>query len=105
VTLWKPNVGPDAYFVIVALGAAAATHLVGIRRRITGVVVFGASLISVAIAVIYPVTLGVPAPIDYGFYPFVAGATVAAIAGLVMVVMSFRGARLAMDPQLRLTPQ
>jgi hypothetical protein len=99
--------GPDAYLVLVTLavlGMAAATHLVGIRKRVTGVVSFGASLISVAIAVIYPATLGAPAPIDYGFYPFVAGATVAAIAGFVMVVMSFRGARLAMDTALRLTP-
>jgi hypothetical protein len=99
--------GRDAYLVLVTLvvlGAAATTHLVGIRRRITGVASFGASLISVAIAVIYPATLGVAAPIDYGFYPFVAGATVAAIAGLVMVVTSFRGARLAINTALRPIP-
>lgn len=99
--------GPDAYLVlvtVVVLGAAAATHLVGIRRRVTGVASFGASLIAVAIAVIYPASLGDPAPIDYGFYPFVAGATVAAIAGLVMVMMSFRGARMAMDAALRPIP-
>jgi hypothetical protein len=61
-------------------------------------------LIAVAIAVIYPATLGDPAPIDYGFYPFVAGASVAVISGLVMVVMSFRGARPAMGTALRPIP-
>jgi hypothetical protein len=98
--------GPDAYLVLVTLavlGAAAATHLVGIRRRVTGVASFGASLIAVAIALIYPAILGVPAPIDYGFYPFVAGATVAVISGLVMMVMSFRGARPAMATAQRPT--
>jgi hypothetical protein len=99
--------GPDAFLVLVTLvvlGADAGAHLVGIRRRVTGVASFGASLTLVAIGVIYPATLGVPAPMDYGFYYFVAGATVSAIAGLVMVVTSFRGARLAFDTALRPIP-
>ena len=99
--------GSDASLVLVTLvvlGVGAATHLVGIRRRITGVASFGASLIAVAIAGTYPATLVVGPPvIDYGFYVFVVAATVAAIAGLVMVVMSFRGARLAIDTALRPT--
>jgi hypothetical protein len=100
--------GSDADFVLVTLvvlGVATVAHFVGIRRRFTGVASFGASLIAVAIAGSFPATLVVGAPaIDYGSYVFVVAATVAAIAGLVMVVMSFRGSRLRTDTALRPIP-
>jgi hypothetical protein len=87
--------GPDPFFVLVALvllGGTAAAYLLGIRRQITGAASFGAAL-AVALAAIYPAS-GVGSPIGYGFYLFVVGSLVAAMAGLVMVVMSFRGTRL-----------
>lgn len=99
--------GSDASRILatlVVLGVATALYLLGVRRRITGVAAVGASLIAVAIAAIYPTTLVIGPPvIDYGFFVFVVAATVAAIAGLVMVVTSFRGARPAMGTALRPT--
>jgi hypothetical protein len=92
--------------MLVVLGIAASLHLAGIRRRIAAFVVLGASLIVVDAAVSWPGSftgLGTPPPIDYGFYPFVFAAMVAAVAALVMVAMSFRGSRLSVDTRLHPT--
>jgi hypothetical protein len=88
--------GPVPFLVVVALvllGGTAAAYLLGIRKRITGAGSSGAAL-AVALAAISPAS-GVGSPIGYGFYLFVVGSLVAAMAGLVMMVMSFRGTRLA----------
>jgi hypothetical protein len=80
---------------LVVVGVAAATHLLGMQRRITAVVVFVFSLAALSFAWIYPATLGVgPVLMDYGLYLFAAAAAVSVIAGIVMVVLSFRGQRL-----------
>jgi hypothetical protein len=100
--------GSDAFVVLVTLvvvGLVAAANLVGIRRRITGVASFGTALIAVATGASFPSTLVIGPPvIDYGFFVFVVAGTVAAIAGLVMVLMSFRDARPRNAPALRPTP-
>jgi hypothetical protein len=98
--------GSDAFLLLVTLavlGVAAASHLVGIRRRITGVATFGASLVAVAIVGSFQGTLGFGTSVDDGFYVLLAAATVAALAGLAMVVLSFRGMRLRIHTALRPT--
>lgn len=78
---------------LVVLALAAAAHLVGFRPRTTGIVCLGASVAAVAFACRYVATQGAPVLMEYGFYLFVAAAVVAAVAALVMVGMTFRGAR------------
>jgi hypothetical protein len=90
--------------LLVVLGIASATHLGGIRRRMTAVVALGASLIAIYAAVSWPGSftgVGTPPPIDYGFYVFVGGAIVAAAAAVVMVAAGVRGSRLRIDTALR----
>jgi hypothetical protein len=80
---------------LVVLGVAAATHLLGMQRRITAVVVLVFSLAALSFTWIYPATLDVsPVLMAYGLYLFAAAAAVSVIAGIVMVVASFRGPHL-----------
>ncbi|MFZ0129041.1 MAG: hypothetical protein WAL77_06425 [Candidatus Dormiibacterota bacterium] len=91
--------------LLVVGGIASATHLARICRRITAVVTLAASLISTYVAVTWPGSftgVGAPPPITFGFYPFVGGGLVAAIAALAMVVVSFRGTRVGRNATLRL---
>lgn len=82
------------------MGGAAAIHLVGMHRRFTAVVTLAASLAALALAGLYLPTLTFgPALLDYGFYVFAAGASLAALAGFVMVLVSFRGT----TPEARIT--
>jgi hypothetical protein len=91
--------------LLVVLGIASATNLARICRRITAVVALGASLTAVYAAVTWPASftgVGTPPPISYGFYPFVGGGIVSAIAALVMVVVSFRSMRVGTKAALHL---
>jgi hypothetical protein len=82
---------------LVVLGGAATIHVVGMHRRVTAVVALGASLAALGLAALYLPTLSFgPALLDYGFFVYLAAASVAGLASLVMVVMSFRGTKLEM---------
>jgi hypothetical protein len=89
--------GSDVWFVlgtVATLGVAAACHLAGIRRHVTGLFVLGASLVALGLALKLPgtyqqdgVMYGTPFLLDAGFYLFLGGA-VAAVAGALLMVLT-----------------
>lgn len=89
--------GSDAWVVlgiVVTLGLVAASHLVGVRRLVTGFIALAASLVALGLALKLPgtwkqdgVVYGEPYLLYSGFYVFLGGA-VAAVPGALLMTMA-----------------
>jgi uncharacterized membrane protein YkgB len=93
--------GSDVWFVlgiIVTLGVVAVCHIAGFRRRLTGFLALGASLVAVGLAVKLPgtwlqdgVTYGTPYLVDAGFYVFLGGALTSVLGAVFMAATGLAG--------------
>jgi hypothetical protein len=106
--------GSDVWFVlgtVVAPGVAAACHLAGIRRHVTGLFALGASLVALGLALKLPgtykqdgVIYGTPYLLDAGFYVFLGGAVTAVVGALLMVLTGLVGAHPKAETPLHTSP-